>query len=221
MGRAIGEILPAAVGVAISPVPIIAVILMLISERARANSVSFLLGWIAGLAVVGAVVLAIGGGGSFGDRESTGSGVTKLVFGVILLLLAVRRWRSRHADTPPRAQRWLSKIERFTAAKSFVLAAALAGLNPKNLALTAAAALSISAAGLSVGGEIGSLAVFIAIGTCTVAAPVLVYVALGKRADEPLERMRGWLAANNSTITSVLLLVFGAKLTGDGIAILA
>ncbi len=60
MGAAIGEILGMAVGVAISPVPVIAVILMLFSSRATANSLSFLAGWLIGLATVGLVVLAIG-----------------------------------------------------------------------------------------------------------------------------------------------------------------
>ena len=40
MGSAIGEVLPFAIGVAISPIPIIGVILMLFSERARQNGPS-------------------------------------------------------------------------------------------------------------------------------------------------------------------------------------
>ena len=55
MGSVIGEILPLAVGIAISPVPIIAVILMLLSPRAKATSVGFLLGWLFGIIV--AIVL--------------------------------------------------------------------------------------------------------------------------------------------------------------------
>jgi len=37
MGQAIGDILPLAIGVALSPVPIIAIVLMLGTPRARAN----------------------------------------------------------------------------------------------------------------------------------------------------------------------------------------
>ena len=43
MGQGISEVLTFAVGVAISPVPIIAVILMLVSARARVNGPLFLL----------------------------------------------------------------------------------------------------------------------------------------------------------------------------------
>jgi hypothetical protein len=50
MGAAIGQALPLAVGVALSPVPIIAVVLMLMSQRGRLNGPGFVLGWLAGLA---------------------------------------------------------------------------------------------------------------------------------------------------------------------------
>ena len=36
-----------------------------------------------------------------------------------------------------------------------------------------------------------------------------------------LESLKAWLAANNATIMTVLLLVIGAKLIGDGISVLS
>ncbi len=47
MGQAIGDLLPAAIGVAISPVPIIAIILMLGTPKARSNGPAFAAGWVA------------------------------------------------------------------------------------------------------------------------------------------------------------------------------
>jgi len=55
MAQGSGEILTFAIGVAISPVPIIAVILMLFSSRAKVNGPMFLLGWVVALAVVSGV----------------------------------------------------------------------------------------------------------------------------------------------------------------------
>jgi hypothetical protein len=57
MKEAIGQVLAVGLGVAFSPIPIVAVVLMLATPRARANGPAFLLGWIAGLAIVGAIVL--------------------------------------------------------------------------------------------------------------------------------------------------------------------
>lgn len=59
MAEAIGHVLSLGVGVALSPVPIIAVVLMLGTPRARANGPAFVLGWVAGLAVAGTVILLV------------------------------------------------------------------------------------------------------------------------------------------------------------------
>ncbi|MFP3415735.1 GAP family protein, partial [Bacillus sp. SIMBA_074] len=58
MGAVIGAILPLAVGIAISPIPIIAAILMLLSPKARGSSLGFLLGWVLGI-VVAVVVFTL------------------------------------------------------------------------------------------------------------------------------------------------------------------
>src|SRR3954466_5339562 len=97
MGEAIGQSLPTAVGVALSPVPIIAVVLMLVTPRGRTNGPCFVLGWLLGLAVVGAIVLAAAGGAdaSADDAPAEWVNVLKLVLGSLLLLLAARQWRQR------------------------------------------------------------------------------------------------------------------------------
>lgn len=56
MGQAIGQSLTFGVGVALSPFSIIAVILMLVTARARVNGPVFVVGWLFGRAVVGAIV---------------------------------------------------------------------------------------------------------------------------------------------------------------------
>ena len=49
LSQAIGGFLASAIGVALSPVPIIAVILMLGTPKARSNGTVFALGWVTGL----------------------------------------------------------------------------------------------------------------------------------------------------------------------------
>ena len=97
------------------------------------------------------------------------------------------------------------------------LSALLAGLNPKNLALALAAALSIAQAGLSGAQPWIALAVFVLLASVSVAAPVLYYLIAGQSAEEMLNTWKAWLAANNATVMFVLLLVLGVKLVGDGL----
>jgi threonine/homoserine/homoserine lactone efflux protein len=53
MADVIGQVLSLAVGVSLSPVPIMAVVLMLGTPAGRRNGPAFLAGWVIGLAVVG------------------------------------------------------------------------------------------------------------------------------------------------------------------------
>jgi threonine/homoserine/homoserine lactone efflux protein len=220
MGEAIGQTLGFAVGVAISPVPIIALILMLFSKRAKNNSLGFLAGWLVGLGLVSAIVLAIGLEGSDGGDD--GGGWVKLVIGALFLFLGIRQWRGRPRDgEQPAMPAWMASIDEFTAAKAFGLALLLSAVNPKNLGLTIAAAAAISSVGLGAGQEAVAAAVYVLIASITVIVPVVGYLLAPERAAPLLDTMKAWLMANNATIMAVLFVVLGAKVLGDGIAIIA
>jgi Sap, sulfolipid-1-addressing protein len=121
VGQAIGQLLPFAVGVAVSPMPIVAVVLMLVTPLARTNGPVFLLGWIAGIAVAGAIFLSIAGPTSASDDGAPAEWVDwlKLVLGVLLLLVAVREWRARpHEGDEPATPKWMTALEGFTPAKA-------------------------------------------------------------------------------------------------------
>jgi threonine/homoserine/homoserine lactone efflux protein len=220
VGAAIGQVLSLGVGVALSPVPIIAVVLMLGTPRARANGPAFVLGWVVGLAVVGTLVLlaAGGAGASDGGEPATWVDVVKLVLGALLLLLALRQWRGRPREGDEAAlPKWMQAIDTFSPIRAFAMATALSGINPKNLLLTVAAAGAIAQTGVDAGQQAIALAVFIAVGTLGPGLPVAIYFALGSRAKHVLDELKLWMAAHNAAIMAVLCLVIGAKLIGDAI----
>jgi hypothetical protein len=131
VGKAIGEILPYALGAAISVVPIIAIILMLVTPKAKTNGTGFAAGFVLGVA------------------------------------------RRRSND---RASRALDRS----------------------------------------GGRDNSSSVLLA--GATILGPLVVYLAVGQRATEILGGWRTWLADNNPTVMSVLLLVFSVVLIEQGIS---
>jgi threonine/homoserine/homoserine lactone efflux protein len=221
VGQAIGQVLSLGVGVALSPVPIIAVVLMLGTPRARANGPAFVLGWIVGLGVVGAVALVIAGSAdaSEGGEPATWVDVLKLVLGALLVLVAVRQWRGRpRAGAAAELPKWMQAIDTFGPGKAAGMAALLSGVNPKNLLLTLGAASAIAQTGIDTGQQAVALAVFVVIGTLGPGAPVAIYFALGAKAAHVLDELKVWMAAHNAAIMAVLCLVIGAKLVGDGVA---
>jgi threonine/homoserine/homoserine lactone efflux protein len=202
MGEAIGQVLSLGVGVALSPVPIIAVVLMLATPRGRANGPAFLVGWIVGIAALGTVVLLLAGGASAAEKGTPADWVSilKIVLGVLLFLVAAKQWRGR-----PRGS---AEPE-------------LSAVNPKNLLLVVGAGAAIAQTGADTAGQAVALAVFTLIATIGVGAPVAIYFLMGDRAGAILGRLHDWMARENATIMAVICLIIGAKLVGDAITALA
>ena len=218
LGEAIGDLLPSAIGVALSPVPIVAVILMLGTPRARSNGPAFTAGWVLGLVAATVVVLLAAGDADSSDGTSTAADVLTLVFGLLLLLVAVQQWRVRPREgEEPKMPKWMGAIDRFTAGRSLGLGILLSAVNPKNLALAVAAGAALAQAGLSTGGDVAGVGVFVAIGSLTVAGPVLAYVFVGERAERVLGEIKLFMADHNAVIMAVVCLVLATKLIGSAV----
>ena len=220
MGSAVGQVLPIAVGVAVSPLPIVAVILMLVTRKGRVNGPLFVIGWVLGLVLVGAIVLSLAGtaDATSGGEPATWISVLKLVLGLLLLLVAARQWRSRpRGDGEPAAPRWMGALDAFTPIKAAGAGALFSAVNPKNLLLAVSGAATIAGVGASTSDEVVAYSVFVVIASLGVAAPVVGYFAMGDRSAPLLDRLKDWLVRENAIIMAVLLLVIGAKLIGDAI----
>jgi threonine/homoserine/homoserine lactone efflux protein len=221
VGEAIGQILPLAVGVALSPIPIIAVVLMLGTPKGSANGSAFVLGWIVGLSLAGAIVLLISSGANASDEGAPADwvGWLKIALGLTLLAVAVRQWRSRpHGGERTELPKWMQTIDRFTPGRSVAMAVALSAINPKNLLLVVGAAAAIAQTGIDSGEQAVALAVFVVIATLGPGLPVAIYFTMRARSERMLATLEDWMAGNNAAIMAVLCLIIAAKLVGDGIS---
>jgi threonine/homoserine/homoserine lactone efflux protein len=221
VGDASGQRLPTAVGITISPLPIVAVVLMLATPRGRSNGLAFVAAWIVALAVVMAVVVAAAGDHATDDDETPAGWVSwlKLALGAVLLLMAARRWVGRpRGDGDAPLPKWMGALDTFRPPKAAAAGAVLAAANPKNLLLAVAGAAVIAQAELGAGQAAGAIAIFVAIATLGVGAPVAIAFAMGDRSRGMLDDLRAWLAHHNAAIMTVLLLVIGVKLIGDAIS---
>ncbi len=220
MGRAIGQVIPLGIGVAISPLPVIAVILMLNTPRGLVRALSFLAGWVLALAGLGTVVLLAADEANAGEAGGAAGWVTiaKGVLGVLLILVAWQQWRSRPREGEvPELPGWMQRVETLTPGRAAAVAAGLAAVKPKNLLLTIAAGGAI--AQTSVGGEqAAALLVFVAVASLGLGAPVAIRLVMGERSERLLADLRDWMVRRNATIVAAICLVLAAKLIADAIA---
>jgi threonine/homoserine/homoserine lactone efflux protein len=220
----ISSTLTSAVAIAISPIPIIAVILMLMTPRATRLGVSFLVAWFLGIVLATTVAALLSG---VLPEPSTNEsqpvlGAIMLAIGAGLLFLGWRQWRSRlgpseTAELPA----WMTKIDGLRTPAAFGLGFALAAVNPKNLLVAASAGAVIGRSGLPVGEFIAVVAVFSGVAALSVLLPVLTMLVVPRVAVNALDAIRTWLTDNNATIMTVLLAVIGVNVIGKGLGLFA
>lgn len=218
--NAIGELLPVSMAVALSPFPIVAVILVLATPRARTNGPLFALGWLVGLTVVTTIVVVVVG---TTDKDDNGSSflldLARIALGVALLVGAGRKWRTRpRGGEAPTTPAWMAKIDEMDAVATLRLGLLLGGVNPKNIAFAMAAGTTIATLSLNGMNEAIGVAVFVALGSATVVGPVLVSVIGGQRAAAPLEGVKQFMLENNNVIMMVVFAILGAKILGNGLS---
>jgi threonine/homoserine/homoserine lactone efflux protein len=217
--EAVDDLLPAALAVALSPIPIVAIVLVLGAPRARTAGPAFTLGWIAGLLSVSVVVVLLVGSRSDPDGDDPGLGWFKLGVGILFLLMAAKQWTKRpRRGELPETPGWMTTLDGVTPRRAAVLGVALSAANPKNLVLTLTAAASIAEAGLDRAATAIAVAVFVALGSAAVAGSVLFYLVDADRAARPLAALRRFMADQNAVIMTLVLLLLGAKLLGEGLA---
>ena len=217
MSDALSGMLPIAVAIAISPIPILAVILMLLTERSTANAVAFLVGWAAALAVIGGVVAALGiGRADSADDPGTGLIVAQFVLAAVLLAGAARRWRMRaHPGEDHETPKWMNAVRSVNPPRALALGVGLIALNPKDGLLTVAAGARLAEADAGTGAAAIALAIFVLASSSTIIAPILAELAMGARAEPILERSRHWLERNGNAAVAVVLLVLGVLVAID------
>jgi hypothetical protein len=219
MWQALGGLLPIAVAVALSSVPITATILILLSPNRNVAALPFLVGWVIGVA---ALIILCALFASFLPKPprrgpDTVTGVLLIIIGLALIVLGIVNLRRGAPTEKAGLSRWLSKVESFGALVSFAVAVAL-NFRPKGLLLGIAAGLALHAASVQAGEAAILIAIYTAIATSTVVVPIAASFIAPRQVEPKLIAARDWLARNGRLLTSVMMFMIGVVILGGGIA---
>jgi threonine/homoserine/homoserine lactone efflux protein len=212
----LGATLPFAVGMLLSPFPIIAALLVLLSPSGRAGGLAFSLGRFVGVALVATAASLLAEVLTLESGSSVPSAILRILLGVALLGLAVVKWR-RRPEMSEELPKWMSSVERRSPRGAAGLGFVLSVANPKELAFSIGAGLTIGAAAFPPGPTVGLAVGYTVIACLSVIAPTLAFVVNPDRMTRPLQTARTWLVQRNNTIITVVFVIIGAVLVGDGI----
>ena len=217
-------LIPLAAVIALSPIHLIPAVLMIFSPRAGASSAGYVAAWVAGLllltsscAAVAVVADHSGLVGADGAFAATGGPVSpstaKVILGVLLVLVGLRRWLRRQGHGGP--PRWVTSLASLNPRGAAKVGLLLSLANPKVMLMAGAAGLAIGA-GAGIGH--GSVALFVALASVTVVLPLLGYLVWGERFKAPLARVRDQLLDNHAGAMAVMIGALGLIVMVEGLA---
>lgn len=215
----IAEVVPQAIGMAASPLPLIAVLLMILSPEGRGRSLGFAVGRVLAVLVT---VLAAAALSDFATQASGGTrlgAVIRLVLGVGLIVLALSKLRSRpKGAAEPKTPGWMHALAGITPAKALRTGFLVTAINPKELIFGIAAGIVIGSASIPPGMAAAALLIYTALATVTVVVPVAAYLLLGAPVRRVLEPAKTWLVRYYNVIIAAVLAIIGAVMIGKGMA---
>lgn len=207
-------LIPHGIAVALSPLPIAALIFLLLSNRPKSNSLGFLAGWFLALLVnITIFIMLFNASDVPAGGDPLGVKIFHLVLGVLLILFGLNEWRNRpKKGKKPKVPKWMEAVANFNPFKSFFIAASLVTINAKNTVLDVAVGDLISKSTVSFDEKVIAVIVFSFIASLSILIPVIAFFILGDRLKGTLNSVNGFFVKNSNVILSVLFILLGVSL---------
>ncbi len=221
MFEALTKSFPMAMGIALSPAPILAIIMLLMTRRAKFIAPFFLFGWLVGIQIVGTFIIFMPGVIANHGGMSDTTGTMKIILGIVLLMLIFPIHKKKKSQgEKERVPKIFNKLDGFGMLKVFLIGFVFSGLSIKNIALSASGAAHIHTTSLIDYFEtLMAVFYFSLMSSFTLIIPILIYMIVPKKAEISLLLLRNWLVKHHWDIAMVMLLVSGILLFSIGMKI--
>lgn len=213
---ALAALIPLALVITLSPLTVIPAVLVLHAAHPRATGLSFATGWLAGIAGLTAIFVALSGQlGGLHRAPPAWASWLRIGVGAVLIIFGGYRWltRHRHTDMPG----WLRSFTSMTPPRAAVTGTVLAVARPEVLLMCAAAGLAVGSAGLRRADDAVAAGFFVAVAASSVVIPVAAYLVAGDRLDGPLTRLKGWMEQQHAALLAAVLVLIGLMVAYNGV----
>ncbi|MDT0553788.1 GAP family protein [Urechidicola vernalis] len=208
------------IGLALSPLPLIAMFMLLLTPKAKQNSSAFLIGWLVGVYLIAGAVLLLPIPLEATWKSMGSSKNTQIIIGVAMLLAAVIvKIKGTKKTDPIKIPKLFVHIDKFGFKRSISLGFLMCTINVKNLALVVAGAVQIKTALTSdlLDRGIASL-LFTVLASSSMIVPVIIYNLSQEKLDTLFLKWRNFLIRNQTSILMMVLSFFGVLLIYMGLS---
>ncbi len=210
----LNDLIPLAVGMLISPLPIVAIVAILLAPRGRAAAPIYTVTFTA----VSLVFIAVGAltSARASSASSAGDKLVSFVLAVLITIgftvFAIVSWRSRpKGDAPPVAPKWLAAIDTITPASAATLGFVMAVTNTKNIPLALKGGAMIGEAHLPVLATVGLCLALALAASLLLIIPALIALGGSERITRALKDIKATMIAHNAVMMTVLFAILAAN----------
>lgn len=205
--------LPFALGIAVSPIPVVAIVSILSVKPG--NALPFTIGWILGLLTIGIIVFLIPGLETMQDEPTILSGWIRIGIGAVLAVMAGYKGFKRSGEEAE-PSKIIRRIDSAPPSGIFGLGVILTALNPKAIALTFAGAANLDAYSAGWVQQTVAFGFFILVASLTVVSPIILQMWFPVRSATLLEYLTSWLNRYNNVLSAAVLALFSILLVANG-----
>lgn len=203
------------VAIALDPLPLTAFVVVLSAQRGVRKGAAFVFGWLVSLAIVVSVTVAATGNNP--PRSSTVPSLAalavKIVLGLILVWIAVRRYRRMgHPKPPKKPPKWQAHVDTMSPWFAMGLAPAL-----QPWGLIAAGAATVVEAKLSSWESYLTLVLFCVLASASYLAVEIHAAFRFQQSQALLARIRNLIAAHTDQVIILGSLILGFWLIGNSL----
>lgn len=206
------DLIPLAVGMIISPLPVVAVVAIVLSPRGRAAAPLYTATFTAASLV--AIAAGAVGSASVPASAAAGSPVTLILASVLFVgftALAIGSWLTRpRAGAVAVAPKWLAAIDTITPARAATLGLVMAVVNTKNIPLDLKGGALIGEARLPLVTAIALCVAVAVAGSLLLIVPTLAAASGSAAMARRLGRIKDDLIAHNAEMMAVLFAILAA-----------
>ncbi|MEM8894939.1 MAG: GAP family protein [Bacteroidota bacterium] len=212
MQEILPKLVPMIIGLLISPIPVVALLIILMTPNTGLNAFTFIGGWLTGIVGVGLVIILFPILSQFESGNSTASNIIRLIIGLFFISWALwksyKRYRNKES-TPPK---FFSRLDQFKPLNIFLIGLLVSAGNFKNLGFSAAAAIVLNQSLVDLNTKLGYLITYSTLGSLTLFIPMTLYLTLQQRADEILKEWKQWLIKYHDYLLSAVVSFIGVMI---------
>jgi hypothetical protein len=213
--RVVLDLVIIGLAITLEPLTIVAFILILGAEKGIRKGLAFILGWLACLVAVIAVVLLVTGGKPPEPHTAPSNAAlaVKAALGIVLIAFAIRQWRRK--ERPHKQPTWMARLDRLS-----LWAAAGLGVFLQPWSLVAAGAATVVQAKLTTAGDYLALVLFCLLATSSFLVMELYAAFAPEAASARLGLVRKWIDNHRDQAIVAGSLLVGCWLLANSIYVI-